>query len=189
MKSLILVVAVFILGVASGIVLSIWLISPTGTSEARYTPYFTQATPSVSYEVCFSPGGGCKSKLIYLLGRANKTIHVMIYSFTLDDISDALVSARNRGVEVKIVFERESLNEYSEYNKLRGAGVQVRVDTNPALMHNKVAIIDSLITITGSYNWSGSAEDRNNENMIILRSAEIASIYEGEFNKIWSVSK
>ncbi|MBS7629295.1 hypothetical protein KEJ23_04900, partial [Candidatus Bathyarchaeota archaeon] len=89
----------------------------------------------------------------------------------------------------KVVFEKDDLTGYSEYGKLKDAGIQVRVDTNPALMHNKVAVIDGLITITGSYNWSRSAEERNNENMLILRSVEVASTYESEFNKIWSASK
>ncbi|MEM2988730.1 MAG: phospholipase D-like domain-containing protein, partial [Candidatus Bathyarchaeia archaeon] len=75
-----------------------------------------------------------------------------------------------------------------EYGRLKGAGVPVRLDTNPALMHNKVAIIDGSIVITGSFNWTASAEARNNENMIVIRSAQIAALYEEEFERVWGRS-
>ena len=66
--------------------------------------------------------------------------------------------------------------------------MEVKLDSNPALMHNKVAIIDGWIVITGSYNWSLNAEEKNNENMIIIKSVELAKIYEKEFQKIWQES-
>ncbi|MEM2840968.1 MAG: phospholipase D family protein [Candidatus Bathyarchaeia archaeon] len=188
-KSSAAILSLFIFGVVSGVIFTRFLVCPGAMFEARPASQPSQAAPSIICEVCFSPGGGCKSKLIYWFSRANNTIHIMVTSFTLDDVGDALIYARRRGVDVKVVFEKEDLTEYSEYGKLKDAGIQVRVDTNPALMHNKVAIIDGLITITGSYNWSRSAEEKNNENMVILRSMEVASIYEREFNKIWSASK
>ncbi len=80
------------------------------------------------------------------------------------------------------------MNEYSEYYKLKNAGIEVKLDSNPALMHNKVAIIDGKIVITGSYNWSLNAETKNNENMIIIKSVELAEIYEKEFWEIWQES-
>lgn len=140
------------------------------------------------YEVYFSPKGGCEARLLYWLNRANASIHVLIYSFTLDSIGDALVAAHRRGLDVRVVMEREGVGRGSEYGKLKGAGVPVRLDANPALMHHKVAIIDGSIVITGSFNWTDSAEDRNNENMIVIRSAKVAAIYEGEFERIWGQS-
>jgi len=138
--------------------------------------------------VYFSPKGQCEEQLLYWINRANTSIHVLIYSFTLDSISDALIRAHNRGVEVKVVFERDQIKKYSEYQKLKAAEVSVRNDTNPKLMHDKVMIIDGIIVITGSYNYSASAENYNNENMIIILSDYIAGIYEKEFEKIWSQS-
>ena len=109
----------------------------------------------------------------------------MVYSFTLDSVGDALVAAKDRGVEVKVVLEKDQLSKYSEYWRLKEAGIQVRLDGNPALMHHKVAIIDGAVVITGSYNWSTSAETRNDENLIIVRSREVAWAYEAEFQKVW----
>ena len=138
--------------------------------------------------IYFSPRGGCEAQIIRWINRANISIHVLIYSFTLDSISNALINAYNRGVDVKIVFERDQVTKYSEYQKLKAAGVPVRNDTNPRLMHNKVMIIDGKIVLTGSFNWSAGAERRNNENLIVIRSIYVARVYEEEFDKIWSNS-
>lgn len=133
----------------------------------------------------FSPNGGCAEQIIYWIGRANTSIHVLIYSFTLQNIADALIDAKNRGVDVKVVFEKGQISKYSQYFRLASAGVSVRNDTNPDYMHNKVAIIDGIIVLTGSYNWSSSAENSNNENLIIVKSADVAREYENVFNRIW----
>lgn len=134
--------------------------------------------------VYFSPKGGCKDALIGWINRANISIHILIYSFTLDQIGEALIEAYGRGIDVKVVFERDQVTKDSEYWKLKEAGIPARNDTNPKLMHHKIMIIDGEIVVTGSYNWSKSAEEWNNENLIIIRSREIAKKYEEEFEKI-----
>lgn len=138
--------------------------------------------------VYFSPKGGCEDQVLYWIDRANVSIHVLIYSFTLDSVGDALVEAHDRGAEVQVVFEVEQITRYSEYQRLRAAGVAVRNDTNSELMHNKVMIVDGLIVLTGSFNWSTSGEESNNENLIVINSAYLAGIYEEEFREIWDES-
>jgi len=138
--------------------------------------------------VYFSPDGGCEDQIRYWIRRANSTIHILIYSFTLDSIGDALIEAYQRGVEVRVVFEKQQITKYSEYLKLKAAGVPVRNDTNPNLMHNKVMIIDGIIVLTGSFNYSAAGEEENNENLIVISSLEVAEIYEEEFERIWIAS-
>ena len=140
------------------------------------------------YAICFPRSmGGCEELLLDLIGRANKSIHVMIYSFTLDDLADALITAHSRGVDVKIIVEKD--NAYirgSEVERLLKAGVKVALDSNPYLMHNKVMIVDGKFVVTGSYNWSWSAENRNDENVIVIIDEEVAMSYEEEFNRLWA---
>lgn len=138
--------------------------------------------------IYFSPKGGCANQVVNWINRANRTIHVLIYSFTLDSIGDALINAYKRGVEVKVVFEKDQITEYSEYQKMRAVGIEVRNDTNPEYMHDKVMIIDGMIVFTGSFNWSANAEEKNNENLIVIRSTRIAGVYEGEFERVWGQS-
>jgi phosphatidylserine/phosphatidylglycerophosphate/cardiolipin synthase-like enzyme len=134
----------------------------------------------------FSPKGGCEEAIIEWINKANKSIHIMIYSFTLDSIGDALITVYKKGIEVLIIFEKEQISKYSEDIKLKNSGINVKYDNNPALMHNKVMIIDNKVVLTGSFNWSSQAEDKNNENLLIIMDNELAELYEKEFQKIWS---
>jgi len=138
--------------------------------------------------IYFSPRGGSEDEIIDWIGKANSSIHILIYSFTLDSIGDALVNAKSRGVDVKIVFEKGQVTVHSEYQRLRAAGIFVRNDTNPNYMHNKVMIVDGVIVATGSFNWTAHAEEENNENLLVIRSTYIATVYEEEFTEIWNQS-
>jgi len=139
--------------------------------------------------VRFSPGGGCAAQVNYWLGRANHTAHVLIYSFTLDSIGDAVLATYRKGVDVKIVFEKSQVSQYSEFFRLAAAGVPVRNDTNPDFMHEKVAIIDGYIVLVGSFNWSAAAENDNNEVLLVIKSTDLARTLEREFQRIWTTGR
>jgi cardiolipin hydrolase len=133
----------------------------------------------------FSPRGGSASEVIYWIGRANRSLHVLIYSFTLDSIGDAILGAYRKDIDVKVVFEKSQINKLSEIFRLEDAGIPVRNDTNPAMMHHKVAIIDGSIVLIGSFNWSSSADEDHNEDLLVIRSSELALALEQEFRRIW----
>jgi phosphatidylserine/phosphatidylglycerophosphate/cardiolipin synthase-like enzyme len=145
-------------------------------------------------EYCFSAPGAndnCASVLDYWFGQANVSIHIMIYSFTLTDVGQALIAAHNRGVDVKIVWDPTEVNEAgSQYQPLLNAGISIRIDHEPDLdlMHDKVAIIDSHIIITGSFNWSNEANLYDRENLVVLNSPSWGQAYEQNFNSIWASS-
>lgn len=131
--------------------------------------------------------GGCAGLIIDLISRANESIHIMMYGFTLDELADALIDAAERGIEVKILIESETTGwRGSEHEKLIAHGVSVKLDSNPNLMHHKVMIIDGVILVTGSYNWTWSAEKENDENVVVIEDPTIASIYEKEFWRLWN---
>jgi len=168
----------------------------TATALSTITKSFTKTTTVFErggevevLGVCFSRTMDCSSLIGYWISRANESIHIMIYGFTLDYLSEALIDAVKRGVEVEVVIEKESAYwRGSEYERLLQAGVDVKLDGNPYIMHHKVAIIDGKIVITGSYNWTWSAENRNDENVIILMSRSLAKSYEKEFQRVWSTA-
>jgi len=137
------------------------------------------------YGVFFCPEDACSSQIINHIDKAQEHVYVAKYSFTLDPVADALIRARKRGVDVKVVMEESQLGRGSEYERLKKAGVDVRLDGNPALMHNKFAVIDGMVIITGSMNWSWSADKRNDENLVIIYSEELAERYVEEFREIW----
>ena len=175
-----LVAAIFIFGLLLGTTL--------GIVYVRYGQPYLQPSPSPTYDVYFSPKGGCAQAVIYWIGRANQSIHVLMFIFSLDSIADALISAHKRGVQVKVVFDKSQ--SYSQYGVLKAAGIEVRNDTNwEGIMHDKVAIIDYRIVLTGSFNWTGTAENNNNENLIAIHSLDVASRYESEFQTIWNMAE
>ena len=160
----------------------------TAQKAAASVPTRTQV-PDDLVQYCFSPGGNCNQVLTSWIGKANGSIHVLIYSFTLTDVSQALIAAQKRGVDVKVVMERENVNEsYSQFYVLRNAGVPIRWDTNSALMHDKFAVIDGHVILTGSFNWTVSASNSNNENLVVIDSASWGDAFESSFQQVWSAA-
>ena len=111
----------------------------------------------------------------------------MVMLITRDELADALIEAHNRGINVDIIIDDDwYFSSGSEYQRVLDSGVDIRGDDRSGLMHHKVMIIDGYVVITGSHNWSDSAEDSNDENVIVLSSTGIADTYLVEFDRLWS---
>jgi len=137
--------------------------------------------------ISFSRTQDTSTLLRQWISKSNQTIKLMLYCITQDPLSDALITAKNRGIDVDIVIDDSMVNTSgSDYQRILGSGIDIRNDSYSGLMHHKVMIIDGKVVATGSYNWSAAAEDSNYENLIILRSTDIAGQYIAEFNRIWS---
>jgi len=141
-------------------------------------------------DIYFSPEDDFKSKLISLINSASKKIYFMIYAFTDQDVADALIDASQRGVEVSGVFDEDfNQNQYSKYDYLKDAGIDVKIDGNSFLLHDKVMMFDDSIVVTGSYNFTISANSKNAENSLIITDDKIYKEYEDEFFKIYDEAK
>lgn len=143
-----------------------------------------------SQDAYFCPADGCSDRLINEMNNASKTLHVAIAYFNHDGIADAIIAAHDRGVEVKVLGEADESGEgginEEVVAKLKAAGVDYRDDGNDALMHNKFSIIDGYVTLTGSFNYTNAADQRNNENLVVLMSEHTAGQYELEFEALWA---
>jgi phosphatidylserine/phosphatidylglycerophosphate/cardiolipin synthase-like enzyme len=136
--------------------------------------------------VYFSPNGGCERAVIDQIGKARSQILVAIYTFTDTDIADALVSAKNKGVRIQVLMDKgQAGGAYSKGDLLASNGIPVRYSTGAGLMHNKFAVIDTLVIVTGSFNWTISAEEKNAENLLVIKSSELAKEYLKEFVTLW----
>ena len=132
----------------------------------------------------FCPEDRCKEHVINALSKAEKSIHFMTFSFTDEEIADAVLF-KNR-LDVKGIFEKsQGGSEYSQYWRLNDFGLNVIKDTNPFNMHHKVFIIDSKTVVTGSYNPSGGGSYRNDENVLIIEDEALAQKFEEEFEGLW----
>ena len=136
--------------------------------------------------VSFSRVDDTSSLICTWIDKANSTIDVAVYSFTQYSIGDALVAAKARGVNVRVVMEHDTISDSgSEYSWLQSKGISIRTDSSEGLMHNKFFVIDGSIVGTGSFNWTKSAENDNDENLLIVRSESLANKYLNEFNYLW----
>jgi len=126
-------------------------------------------------EVLFTPWDDAEGAIIRVLGKARETIHVQAYLLTSRSIAKALQEAKARGVAVEVLADREMLekSDKSLLPQLLEGGIPVWLETRYAAAHNKVMLIDvataDAVVITGSYNFSWSAQARNAENLLILR--------------------
>ncbi len=132
-----------------------------------------------SVQTCFSPGGGCTDVIVAALGEARQSIRVQAYSFTSAPIAQALVEAQRRGISTEIILDKSQVSErYSEADFTSRAGIPTFIDAEHAIAHNKVIIVDGSTVITGSFNFTKAAEERNAENLLILRNQpELAKRY------------
>lgn len=144
----------------------------------------------MNINVYFAPEDNVEKIIFGRIKKAKKSIRFMQFSFTSDKIGEAIIEKFKEGVQVMGVFEkRGSGTEYSEYTKMKIENIPVRLDGNRYVMHHKVIIIDDTRVITGSFNLSKNANNRNDENIIIIDSSELASKYIDEFNRIYGEAK
>lgn len=139
----------------------------------------------------FSPGGGCASAIKSVISAAQLTIDLAIYELCNVDLADALIAARSRGVRLRIVMDaREARARESMWNHLSHGPQDLRECDHFNIMHNKFAIFDSSVLLTGSYNWSNNAESSNAENLICLYDQPtLLAAFQSNFDALWSVSK
>ncbi len=133
---------------------------------------------TASWQVYFSPHGGCTDAIVSQIDGAKKTILMQAYSFTSTPIARALVEAKKRGVDVRAILDKSQRTEkYSGATFLYNSGIPTVIDDKYAIAHNKILIIDKHIVITGSFNFTRAAENDNAENLLILQSDELAARY------------
>jgi phosphatidylserine/phosphatidylglycerophosphate/cardiolipin synthase-like enzyme len=136
--------------------------------------YFRKPIVPKEVEVFFSPKGGCTDAVVRELRHAQRSVWVLAYSFTNVDIARALVDAHKRGLDVKIILDKSQLTEkYTEADFTERAGIPTWIDSQHAIAHNKVMVIDGETVITGSFNFTRQAEEHNAENLLIIHKTPV----------------
>lgn len=159
--------------------------------------FHSGAQAEMIVQTCFSPHGKCALHIVRAIESARTEVLVAVYAFTSDDLAGVLAQAKKRGVAVQVLIDREfdRANEHSKGKYLEAQKVAVRrisglpvagVEKDPGIMHQKFAVIDRLTVFTGSYNWTISAETRNDENLLMFRdAAPLAEEYRKTFLQMW----
>jgi phosphatidylserine/phosphatidylglycerophosphate/cardiolipin synthase-like enzyme len=129
-------------------------------------------------QVCFSPKGGCTEAIVSQIDKAKSEILVQAYSFTSAPIAKALVDAFKRGVKVEAILDKSQKRErYTSATFVSNAGIPTYIDSKHAIAHNKIMIIDKETVITGSFNFTKAAEEKNAENLLIIKAKDLAKLY------------
>jgi len=177
-----ILIAVLVLGLAGlGISCNWWTFG--GPTTISVSVYFTY--PGTTRPEDDNPERNAVLPLINDLDSGDK-LDIAMYSLTDNDIRDAILGAYNRGVKIRVYLEGgNACGSGADAADYLAAGIPVRVDNRSGLMHNKFAVINSTCVITGSYNWSASADERNWENLVVIESSTIAVDYETNFTDMW----
>jgi len=155
-----------------------------GVLDNYFTPQTTREVEPVLLiegdyiSTCFTPPSGCASVIANQISKAQESIYVQAYGFTSGEIAKALIHANNRGVKVRVLLDKSNIGtKYSKMRDLRKAGIEVLIDEVSGIAHNKIIIIDGSAVITGSFNFTTSADIRNTENVIIVQNRPLAQKY------------
>jgi len=162
-------------------------------SNAKFGDAKTDNTPhsfnigGIAVESYFSPSDGTTEKIEAAVLSANTDMQFALLTYTNNDLGDAVISIHNSGVDVKGIIENDFYFG-SEFSGLESAGVDVYSHSSTAhYLHHKYCIVDANNTgsdplvVTGSHNWTNSAEDDYDENTLIIHDAIISNMYYEEF--------
>ncbi len=158
-----------------------------GLATALALSAAAQAAPGI--EVGFSPEGSARALVLKVIGEAQRSIQVLAYAFQAPDITQALVAARKRGIEVRVVVDKERNTgkaSKAAMDFVTRNGVTLRTNERFHLHHDKTIIVDGLTVQTGSFNYAPSAETKNSENVVVIREMpEVAARFLSHWQSRW----
>ncbi len=147
--------------------------------------YRLSQVPRVS-SAHFSPGDDCRNKLLLLCASAQLTLDISIFTLADNRLAEAVIATHQRGIDVRIITDDEKIYDAgSDIEHLKRAGIAVRTDNSSAHMHHKFALIDSHTLVNGSFNWTRSASQYNQENILVTHEPLLVAAYRDEFEKLW----
>lgn len=137
-------------------------------------------------EAHFCPGKACLYRIQDLLREAVSNIDICVFTITDDRLSDSIVDAHARGVQVRVISDNDKAHDPgSDLSRLRRLDIPVVFDQTPDHMHHKFAVFDNRLLVTGSYNWTRSATDRNEENIVVSGDTRLVTAFQQRFQQLW----
>jgi phosphatidylserine/phosphatidylglycerophosphate/cardiolipin synthase-like enzyme len=159
-----------------------------GADSLSATPHPWVEVNGSELEVYFSPDDGVASHILDQITSAQESIYFLAYAFSADNIAHAMLRRAQAGVSLAGVFDKSQVaasKGSSDYDFLRLAGLDVRLDANSKTMHDKIILLDGKSVITGSYNFTAAAEKKNDENILMIHNADITALYLQDFQRIY----
>jgi phosphatidylserine/phosphatidylglycerophosphate/cardiolipin synthase-like enzyme len=146
----------------------------------------TQGSSTHSATATFSPGSDCLGLIVHHLSYCRRSADICVFTITDDRITRAILAAHRRGIVVRVISDDEkSLDPGSDIEQLEAAGVRVVIDRTPFHMHHKYAIVDGERLLNGSYNWTRSAAEQNEENLLETGDPRLVRAFCQHFEQLW----
>lgn len=138
-------------------------------------------------KVLFSPQDKIiDNEIITIIQKAKKSIYIPIFFITHKEIKDELIKAHKRGIDIKVINDATNAHsKYTIHKELRKSGIKVKTENYAGKMHMKAMFVDGRISIIGSMNFTKSANNKNDENVLIIDNEEIAKFFEKTFIYLW----
>lgn len=134
----------------------------------------------------FSPGDSCRNKLLDLMATAKSTIDICVFTISDNQLTQAIIKAAKRGVMVRIITDNHKSEDLgSDVQWLLDEGINLCMDHSAYHMHHKFMIVDQTILANGSFNWTRSASERNEENILVIAEEGLIAEYQREFDQLW----
>lgn len=162
-----------------------WLEEVVKTIQALHP-----AAPPSRTDAYFSPGPACRDAIVAALRNTRRQADLCVFTISDDVISEAIVAAHRRGVRLRLLSDDDKAHDAgSDVLRLARAGLDVRVDQDPEHMHHKFALFDARLLLTGSYNWTRSAAEGNQENIVCCDDANAVRAFSETFERLWAVCR
>jgi mitochondrial cardiolipin hydrolase len=137
-------------------------------------------------EAFFSPGDACRHRIVHRFNVARRSVDVCVFTITDDRITRVILDAHRRGVAIRLISDNEKTHDPgSDIAEFRRVGIDVRIDETEHHMHHKFAIFDGTRLINGSYNWTRSASEFNEENLVDTGDTVLLRAFQAEFDALW----
>lgn len=138
------------------------------------------------HEAHFTPGDACLDHIIAGLNNARSRIEICVFTISDNRLSDAIANAFKRGIAVRIISDNHKQHDAgSDLEWLIEQGIPTRFDRTPDHMHHKFCVVDGLTLINGSFNWTRSATERNQENIVISQDSALVLQFQQQFDALW----
>lgn len=152
----------------------------------KHLDNFRRSQTSSINSAHFSPGDNCRRKLLDLCLSARTALDISVFTISDDRLTQGIIDAHHRGVTVRLITDNDkSLDQGSDIERLVAEGIEVRMDKTPNHMHHKFVLIDRRILVNGSFNWTRSATDYNQENILVTDEQGLVAAYMREFEVLW----
>ena len=138
----------------------------------------------------FSHFNDIRERVIGAIQEAHHSLDIAVFTISENNIANSISDAHNRGVKVRIITDDDKIHDVgSDIFKLKSRGLSIKVDEHNSLMHHKFTVIDNVRVLNGSYNWTRTASEVNNENIVFTNNPTIVKAFCQEFERLWELMK